>query len=163
MTNREYLLKVIKPQISVGEKDADEMIRWLKQRFDIRFLSENDAGAFILRMNKKDALAIAKDRKRLGESDDESALEFHIVEIERNEKSEMYYRERGDDFFPTTKIVVYLERKTGFLSVDTSSRLFAELIIEKGITQYDFDQNTPQLMQYLSCLKEKREKDAPVR
>ena len=163
MTNREYLLNVIKPQVAVGEKNTDELILWLQQRFDIEFLSENDVNSFLLGIIKKDAAANGRDQNLLAEDEGEAALAFDIIAIERNEKSEFYYAERGDDFRPTSKIIVYLERKTGFIFVNASNPLFSELLLERGISQSDFDHNTPRLMGYLGCYKEMSEESENTR
>ena len=51
------------------------------------------------------------------------------------------------------KIYVYIDEYTGCIE-SNSVRLFTELALYKGISQYDYDNNTDKLIEYLHNCKE---------
>lgn len=46
---------------------------------------------------------------------------------------------------------VVFEKKTGYI-LTNNSKLHLELSIFKGVTQYDYDNNTDRLLEYVTCI-----------
>ena len=107
------LIKKYKDPSIIGERSAEEVIHYLKQKF------------------------IIKD------------IKLRAYSIEYSTSSKIYYEEMNDDM----KIYVYIDEYTGCIE-SNSVRLFTELELYKRISQYDYDNNTDKLIEYLHNCKE---------
>ena len=76
-------------------------------------------------------------------------LTFSISGMSLSTSSKIYYEEMNDDM----KIYVYIDEYTGCIE-SNSVRLFTELELYKRISQYDYDNNTDKLIEYLHNCKE---------
>ena len=76
-------------------------------------------------------------------------IKLRAYSIEYSTSSKIYYEEMNDDM----KIYVYIDEYTGCIE-SNSVRLFTELELYKRISQYDYDNNTDKLIEYLHNCKE---------
>ena len=137
------LIKKYKDPSIIGERSAEEVIHYLKQKFIIKdikqSISDDQMKVFIFNV--------------IHSMDGENALpkdiKLRAYSIEYATSSKIYYEEMNDDM----KIYVYIDEYTGCIE-SNSVRLFTELELYKRISQYDYDNNTDKLIEYLHNCKE---------
>ena len=78
-----------------------------------------------------------------------SLIKFHAYRVEDSTASKEYYQEMDDE----EKIYVYIDEASGYIESNCSG-LFTELALYKGISQYDYDNNTDKLIEYLTHCKD---------
>lgn len=125
------LIKKYKDPSIIGERSAEEVIHYLKQKFIIKdikqSISDDQMKVFIFNV--------------IHSMDGENALpkdiKLRAYSIEYSTSSKIYYEE------------IY----TGCIE-SNSVRLFTELELYKRISQYDYDNNTDKLIEYLHNCKE---------
>ena len=137
------LIKKYKDPSIIGERSVEEVINYLKQKFIIKDIKQN----------------ISDDQKKVfifniihsihGENILPKDIKIHAYSIECSTSSKIYYEEMNDDM----KIYVYIDEYTGCIE-SNSVRLFIELALYKRISQYDYDNNTDKLIEYLDNCKE---------
>ena len=137
------LIKKYKDPSIIGERSAEEVIHYLKQKFIIKdikqSISDDQMKVFIFNV--------------IHSMDGENALpkdiKLRAYSIEYSTSSKIYYEEMNDDM----KIYVYIDEYTGCIE-SNPVRLFTELELYKRISQYDYDNNTDKLIEYLHNCKE---------
>ena len=146
MNMNKYVKRLIKkyknPSI-IGEKSIEEVIDYLKQKFVIKDITQNisDIEMKICRFNIMHSLD--------GENILPENIKFYAYRVEDSTASKRYYQEMDDD----EKIYVYIEEISRYFE-SNSSGLFTELELYKGISQYDYDNNTDKLIEYLTHCKD---------
>ena len=146
MNMNKYVKRLIKkyknPSI-IGEKSIEEVIDYLKQKFVIKDITQNisDIEMKICRFNIMHSLD--------GENILPENIKFYAYRVEDSTASKRYYQEMDDD----EKIYVYIEEISRYIE-SNSSGLFTELELYKGISQYDYDNNTDKLIEYLTHSKD---------
>lgn len=115
------------------------MIAYLKQKFVIKDITQNisDIEIKICRFNIVHSLD--------GENISPENIKFHVYSVEDSTASKEYYQEMDDE----EKIYVYIDETSGYIESNCSG-LFTELALYKGISQYDYDNNTDKLIEYLT-------------
>ena len=146
MNMNKYVKRLIKkyknPSI-IGEKSIEEVIDYLKQKFVIKDITQNisDIEMKICRFNIMHSLD--------GENILPENIKFYAYRVEDSTASKRYYQEMDDD----EKIYVYIEEISRYIE-SNSSGLFTELELYKGISQYDYDNNTDKLIEDLTHCKD---------
>nr|WP_294698766.1 hypothetical protein [uncultured Anaerostipes sp.] len=137
------LIKKYKNPSIIGEKSIEEVIDYLKQKFVIKDITQNisDIEMKICRFNIMHSLD--------GENILPENIKFYAYRVEDSTASKRYYQEMDDD----EKIYVYIEEISRYIE-SNSSGLFTELELYKGISQYDYDNNTDKLIEYLTHCKD---------
>lgn len=137
------LIKKYKDPSIIGERSAEEVINYLKQKFIIKDITQNisDDQMKVFRFNIINSIH--------GENILPKAIKLHAYSVEYSTSSKIYYEEINDD----VKIYVYIDEYTGCIE-SNSVRLFIELALYKRISQYDYDNNTDKLIEYLDNCKE---------
>ena len=137
------LIKKYKNPSTIGEKSIEEVIDYLKQKFVIKDITQNisDIEMKICRFNIMHSLD--------GENILPENIKFYAYRVEDSTASKRYYQEMDDD----EKIYVYIEEISRYIE-SNSSGLFTELELYKGISQYDYDNNTDKLIEYLTHCKD---------
>ena len=135
------LIKKYKDPSIIGERSAEEVIHYLKQKFIIKdikqSISDDQRKVFIFNVihSMEGENVLPKD------------IKLRAYSIDYSTSSKIYYEEMNDDM----KIYVYIDEYTGCIE-SNSVRLFTELALYKGISQYD--NNTDKLIEYLHNCKE---------
>ena len=142
------LIKKYKNPSIIGEKSIEEVIDYLKQKFIIKDITQNisDIEMKICRFNIMHSLD--------GENISSEDIKFHAYRVEDSMASKEYYQEMDDE----EKIYVYIDEATGYIESNCSG-LFTELALYKGISQYDYDNNTDKLIEYLTHCKDWEEEE----
>ena len=140
------LIKKYKNPSIIGEKSTKEMIAYLKQKFIIKDITPNISDIQIKRF--KFNVMHSLDGENISPED----IKFHAYHVEHSTTSKKYYKEMDDD----EKIYVYIDEVSGCIE-SNSSGLFTELELYKGISQYDYDNNTDKLIAYLTNAKDREE------
>lgn len=137
------LIKKYKNPSIIGEKSIEEVIDYLKQKFIIKDITQNisDIEMKICRFNIMHSLD--------GENISSEDIKFHAYRVEDSTVSKEYYQEMDDE----EKIYVYIDKASGYIESNCSG-LFTELALYKGISQYDYDNNTDKLIEYLTHCKD---------
>ena len=84
-----------------------------------------------------------------GENISPENIKFHAYRVEDSTASKEYYQEMDDE----EKIYIYIDETSGYIESNCSG-LFTELAPYKGISQYDYDNNTDKLIEYLTHCKD---------
>lgn len=146
MNMNKYVKRLIRkyknPSI-IGEKSIEEVIAYLKQKFIIKNITQNISDIQIKRFKFNVMHSLD------GESISPEDIKFHAYRVEYSTASKKYYKEMEDD----EKIYVYIDEASGCIE-SNSSGLFTELELYKGISQYDYDNNTDKLIAYLTDVKD---------
>lgn len=150
MNNRDPLLKKYKHKIIPGEKNVDELIKYLKNKVNIVEISTTELVKPILQCITYNVVHCIRNEQLKLTADE---LNFVAHKLIRNDKSNSYYQydyvhidEQEDDL-----IFVIFEMRTGNI-YSNSNKLQLELFVEQGVSQYDYDNETLMLVSYLSYL-----------
>ena len=137
------LIKKYKNPSIIGEKSIEEVIAYLKQKFVIKDITQKISDIEIKRF--KFNIVHSLD----GENISPENIKFYAYRVEDSTASKEYYQEMDDE----EKIYVYIDETSGYIE-SNCSRLFTELALYKGISQYDYDNNTDKLIEYLTHCKD---------
>lgn len=137
------LIKKYKNPSIIGEKSIEEVIAYLKQKFVIKDITQKISDIEIKRF--KFNIVHSLD----GENISPENIKFHAYCVEDSTASKEYYQEMDDE----EKIYVYIDETSGYIESNCSG-LFTELALYKGISQYDYDNNTDKLIEYLTHCKD---------
>ena len=136
------LIKKYKNPSIIGEKSIEEVIAYLKQKFVIKDITQKISDIEIKRF--KFNIVHSLD----GENISPENIKFYAYRVEDSTASKEYYQEMDDE----EKIYVYIDETSGYIESNCSG-LFTELALYKGISQYDYDNNTDKLIEYLTHCK----------
>ena len=136
-------IKKYKNSSIIGEKSIEEVIAYLKQKFVIKDITQKISDIEIKRF--KFNIVHSLD----GENISPENIKFHAYRVEDSTASKEYYQEMDDE----EKIYVYIDETSGYIESNCSG-LFTELALYKGISQYDYDNNTDKLIEYLTHCKD---------
>ena len=137
------LIKKYKNPSIIGEKSIEEVIAYLKQKFVIKDITQKISDIEIKRF--KFNIVHSLD----GENISPENIKFYEYRVEDSTASKEYYQEMDDE----EKIYVYIDETSGYIESNCSG-LFTELALYKGISQYDYDNNTDKLIEYLTHCKD---------
>ena len=137
------LIKKYKNPSIIGEKSIEEVIAYLKQKFVIKDITQKISDIEIKRL--KFNIVHSLD----GENISPENIKFHACRVEDSTASKEYYQEMDDE----EKIYVYIDETSGYIESNCNG-LFTELALYKGISQYDYDNNTDKLIEYLTHCKD---------
>ena len=137
------LIKKYKNPSIIGEKSIEEVIAYLKQKFVIKDITQKISDIEIKRF--KFNIVHSLD----GENISPENIKFYAYRVEDSTASKEYYQEMDDE----EKIYVYIDETSGYIESNCSG-LFTELARYKGISQYDYDNNTDKLIEYLTHCKD---------
>ena len=137
------LIKKYKNPSIIGEKSIEEVIAYLKQKFVIKDSTQKISDIEIKRF--KFNIVHSLD----GENISPENIKFYAYRVEDSTASKEYYQEMDDE----EKIYVYIDETSGYIESNCSG-LFTELALYKGISQYDYDNNTDKLIEYLTHCKD---------
>ena len=137
------LIKKYKNPSIIGEKSIEEVIAYLKQKFVIKDITQKISDIEIKRF--KFNIVHSLD----GENISPENIKFYAYRVEDSTASKEYYQEMDDE----EKIYVYIDETSGYIESNCSG-LFIELALYKGISQYDYDNNTDKLIEYLTHCKD---------
>ena len=137
------LIKKYKNPSIIGEKSIEEVIAYLKQKFVIKDITQKISDIEIKRF--KFNIVHSLD----GENISPENIKFYAYRVEDSTASKEYYQEKDDE----EKIYVYIDETSGYIESNCSG-LFTELALYKGISQYDYDNNTDKLIEYLTHCKD---------
>ena len=137
------LIKKYKNPSIIGEKSIEEVIAYLKQKFVIKDITQKISDIEIKRF--KFNIVHSLD----GENISPENIKFYAYRVEDSTASKEYYQEMDDE----EKIYVYIDETSGYIESNCSG-LFTELALYKGISQYDYDNNTDELIEYLTHCKD---------
>ncbi len=137
------LIKKYKNPSIIGEKSIEEVIAYLKQKFVIKDITQKISDIEIKRF--KFNIVHSLD----GENISPENIKFYAYHVEDSTASKEYYQEMDDE----EKIYVYIDETSGYIESNCSG-LFTELALYKGISQYDYDNNTDKLIEYLTHCKD---------
>lgn len=137
------LIKKYKNPSIIGEKSIEEVIAYLKQKFVIKDITQKISDIEIKRF--KFNIVHSLD----GENISPENIKFYAYRVEDSTASKEYYQEMDDE----EKIYVYIDETSGYIESNCSG-LFTELAFYKGISQYDYDNNTDKLIEYLTHCKD---------
>ena len=135
----EYSRYIISPQ-----KNLETIISLLKTKVDCVEQSIQNEGSFFVEAMEENVFF------SIYNIEDRSKNDFIFIcySIEENEKSEMYYSDLNDG---KDKVIVDIEKCTGYI-YSNSSKLFLELVIERGINTEDIELRNVFYQDYLSKL-----------
>ena len=137
------LIKKYKNPSIIGVKSIEEVIAYLKQKFVIKDITQKISDIEIKRF--KFNIVHSLD----GENISPENIKFYAYRVEDSTASKEYYQEMDDE----EKIYVYIDETSGYIESNCSG-LFTELALYKGISQYDYDNNTDKLIEYLTHCKD---------
>lgn len=145
MTGKERLLQTYKKTIKPGLHPFQTFIQPFFLNYDFQPVVFESWDTRFQQALRKNAASCIRNTDCITEQ----KMDFIAYQLVRNQKSEAYYQRRfstgpGDIFFA-------YEQKTGYL-YSNSGRLFLELNCARGVSEYDYEHNTVQLVEYLSCI-----------
>lgn len=153
MKNIDYIEKLKYKHSSnlIGQvKTIEEIKLYIEKKFEIKFIDKFTKNKYfnLIKMTEFNCLNSIK-----GVNLTESDLVFNIFEVVENEVSSIYYRDLNDNMRLNQSVCIVLEMTTGYIE-SNSDVLRRELYLYKGVSKYDIDNNTPDLITYLLILEE---------
>lgn len=148
MNCNELLIKKYKEKVIPKEKNVQDMINFLSHRFDVKQVSLQILSPTYLYYIKKNAQQCSQEKGKKLEIEE---LDFIAYEVIENDKSEEYYKE-VDPVTDDSSVIILIEKNTKYSQVN-NRRLQTEILIEWGISQFDYDNNTEEFASYLSRLE----------
>lgn len=129
-------LEKYKNRLEPGAKSIEEIYAWLTDHFDLIELSKEQI---------YQDYRIRNDvfRQNCYSLTGNNNFRIRAFQIKKNEKSHVYFEDEDEE-----ELILWVEDNS--LTFECSSnRLFRELVIEKGISQFDYEQNTLKLAEYI--------------
>jgi len=146
MKQSENLLAHYKPTITPQYKSVEDMQKWLESHLDVEEISLTEfSDAFIEHLNYNSTNAITNSDLQLT-AEDFLFVAYRIMHTEKNKEYNADLQKTNDNY-----IHVIFEKKTECFFTN-NSKLFLELSIEQGISQYDYENDTIRLLHYVSCI-----------
>ncbi len=144
MVSDEYLLKKYKNHIKPGETGAEKLIELLKEKFDLVETNKATISKFFWQFMVLDCLPDVE----------ESECDFYICQIKKNKKSKFLYKSlyKMQDIGKKEKIFIVFEKNNNFIT-SNSPIMNDKLFLDGGVSKYDYDNNTINLISYLVTYK----------
>lgn len=147
---KKRIISKYKHLIKPGEHTCEEIISSIKEKYDLKKISENQVDNVFWEysvMRNLSADCEYNDCK----CDD---FEFYIYQVEQNEKSEKLYDLEDKNLIDEKNGIVFVMEKTTGYIVCNSQQLNLLLLLEKGIALDDYINETPVFYNYLLIYKE---------
>ena len=144
MNHIEHLMKKYKDEIVIGTRNIDELLGFLRKKFNILEMPLSKLPSSYLEHCKFNIFNMESTKNRVVSG---QKLRFLAYEIVMENQSYISYAPLSK----TEKIFVVFETKTESI-FSNSSRLFLELFLFRGICQLDYEQKTIMLFDYLTKL-----------
>ena len=146
MKQRYEFIRNYKSQIIPGYKSFEETLKWLSEKVDIIEIPLSSFTNFFLESQKFNAVnAITNNNLHLSSED----FEFIAYKLLSTSKNEAYNKKL---------VYILFELRTGYV-ISNSAKLQLEIVIQQGIGQYDYENNTEYLLYYISCLDRLKNKE----
>lgn len=134
---RNKIIKRYKPLITPGVKSQDELIVSLEKHFDLE---------------ESETATVTKSFLELCvygniNCDNPEMLDFQIFKVVRNEKSAVLYACEEEDLLGEDIYIIFEEHNNFFIS--NSQIVEMLLIIKEGVTEEDYEEETPEFYNYL--------------
>ena len=134
MKQRYEFIRNYKSQIIPGFKSFEETLKWLSEKVDIIEIPLSSFTNFFLESQKFNAInAITNNNLHLSSED------FGFI---------------ADGKF----VYILFELRTRYV-ISNSAKLQLEIVIQQGIGQYDYENNTEYLLYYISCIDRLKNKE----
>lgn len=141
-----YLKDTYKSKIITGEKSYSEIITFLHKKYDAKRCNIDEISKSYYFISQMNALhSMQNEKLKLNKND----LNFIGFVIPSSEKNKEYYNEAINKkiILPEGFIVVLLETQTKYIA-STSNRIFLEIVIEQGISEFDYKNETEAFFSY---------------
>lgn len=152
MTNKERLLQTYKSTVKPGLHSFPAFIQPFFSKYDFHPVDFESWDTRFQQSLRQNAVSCIRNMKSITEEE----MNFIAYQLVKNQKSETYYQRRfstGIDY-----IFFAYEQKTGYL-YSNSTKLFLELNCARGVSEYDYEHDTVQLIEYLSCIDQLKNND----
>ena len=147
------LIAEYKPKIIPKSKNIMELQKWLECNVAVERMSVTDfTPAFINHLYYNVVHSHRNEELQLSEEDFDF-IAYRLCPVESNAEYAKALKATHEKY-----IYVVFETKTDFI-LSNSSKLFLELMIQCGVSQYDYDNNTLRLLEYVSCLNRYEKKE----
>ena len=151
MKQREEVISNENSQVSPGFKSFEETLKWLSEKVDIIEIPLSSFTNFFLESQKFNAInAITNNNLHLSSED----FEFIAYKLLSTSKNEAYNEKLEDEKF----VYILFELRTRYV-ISNSAKLQLEIVIQQGIGQYDYENNTEYLLYYISCIDRLKNKE----
>ena len=139
------LKKKYKAMVQMPEKTPDELESYLNHIAKVRRIDKAtlDAGS-------QGICCAAYVHSLILEGRSANELEWAAYELENNRENEKYYNDMLTEL-PGETIIVVFEKKTGWIT-SNCQLLLLELLVERGVSKFDYDHETSNLNCYLTYL-----------
>ena len=136
-------------KITPGEKSVENLIDFLKGKVDIVETEITELTKSIFKHIIHNAVHGNQNQKNLTANE----LNFIVYKVLKNNRSNSYYQSYIPKVDHSEDVTIYVvfEKKTRGIYTN-SNILFLELSIERGVSQYDYDNDTDLFKGYLFYL-----------
>ena len=139
----------VKTFIQPGIKPIDALCAWLEDAYDAELITMNEFSDHLAKMMRFNAFHTEANKALQVAEDDMQFIPYRLRETAKNavlfETSSSYLNYGG-------YVYVIIEVKTGYIFCN-HNKLFLELVIEQGVSQFDYDNETLMLRWYLDCME----------
>lgn len=144
---KQKLIKKYKPKITPRVRTHAELIELLKKEFDLTKINADEVEPNFWKYGVMENVSY--------DGVPNSSLRFQIFRIERNEKSKMLYISAKKEFQvdDDENIIVVFESKTKYMT-SNFNRLLCKLFLFEGVSDFDYENETPEFMGYLDLLND---------
>lgn len=152
MNNIEFLLRTYKDKITPGQKSLEELVTYLKNKVDVEAVETEAISNLHMRFTGHNVVHCLLNEQLKLSADD---LDFVVYKLVRNEKSDDYYSKFWVNISASLRnelIYIIFETKTGYVYSNCNT-LYLELYLKRGVSQFDYDNETLLLISYLSAVE----------
>jgi len=137
-------VQMFKGTIPIGPKPISELVELLETQVDLKKIALSDLPGHALQTAMLNATHCILNKDLQLKYDNMSFIAFQVI---KNDKSRQYCSDVSQEKF----IYVIFEKHTGYIS-SNSNRLFLELELARGVSQYEFDIEGDQFRSLLAHL-----------
>lgn len=141
----EHLMKRYQDEIIIGTRNIDELLGFLRKKFTVLEMPLSKLPSGYLEHCKFNIFHMESSKNRVAT---EQELSFLAYEIVMEHQSYISYAPLSTE---KERIFVVFETKTESI-FSNSSRLYLELFLFRGIGQFDYEQKTIMLLDYVTKL-----------
>jgi hypothetical protein len=143
-----------KDKLYPNKKNYDEFLKLLHKKFNLKLVNEDAKYRNMIELTKRSCMYSSYNNGKFKYEE----LNIQTYEIIQDELSYKYYEKYDENNLSLPPIYIMIETNTGFLNSNYNDILI-QLILYRGISKKDIENNTDDLLVYLLIIDKLEEND----
>lgn len=146
--NYDEQLKSFKHLVKIGPKTVSELSILLKNKLTVQEIGAENFSDYYREALKRNAFYCINNEKLQIRSDE---MVFRFFEVIMDERARRYFAVEPNTLLMQDMCYIIFEEKTGYMC-SSSNKLFRDMMLERGVSQEDYDNESLQFRALLGYL-----------